>query len=88
MYVIPLILILLVALGILFGPLAAVVVLVLFLIGLGLYKFFGPGTEPEHKPTGEVAAVGERQGSSRDDIEGGVWGEKRPEHEEASRPGS
>ena len=66
-----------VGVGILAGPLFAVIVLALFLIGLGLYKFFGPGTEPEHKPSGAVPAVGERQGSARDDVEGGVWGEKR-----------
>jgi len=84
MYLIPLLLILVVGVGILAGPLFAVVVLVLFLIGLGLYKFFGPGTEPEHKPTGQVAAVGEREGSSRDDIEGGVWGEKRAERESST----
>jgi hypothetical protein len=81
MYLIPLLLILLVGVGILAGPLFAMIVLVVFLVGLGFYKFFGPGTEPEHKPTSEVPAVGERKGTSRDDIEGGVWGEKRPEHE-------
>lgn len=79
MYLIPLLVILLLALGILFGPIAAVAVLVLFLIGLGVYKFLGPGTEPEHKPTGEAAAAGERRTSSREEIEGGMWGEKRPE---------
>ena len=84
MYLLPLLLILVVGVGILAGPLFAVIVLVLFLVGLGLYKFFGPGTEREHKPTGEVAAVGERKGTSRDDIEGGVWGEKRAEHEGSS----
>lgn len=81
MYLIPLLLILVVGVGILAGPLFAVIVLVLFLIGLGLYKFFGPGTEPEHKPHGEVPAVGEPQASGREDIEGGVWGEKRTEQE-------
>lgn len=77
MYVIPLIVVLLVAVGILFGPILALIVLVVFLLGLGLYKFFGPGTEPEHKPTGETTAVGEPQASGREDVEGGVWGEKR-----------
>ena len=77
MYIIPLALILLIALEIFFGPIAAVVVLVVFLAGLGLYKFLGPGTEPEHKPTSEVPAVGERKTSGREEIEGGVWGEKR-----------
>lgn len=81
MYLIPLILLLLLAVGILFGPILAVIVLVVFLVGLGIYKFFGPGTEPEHKPTGQATAAGEPQASRREDIEGGVWGEKRPEQE-------
>ena len=76
--------VLLVGVGILAGPLFAVIVLVVFLVGLGLYKFFGPGTEPEHRPPGKTPAVGEPQVSGREDIEGGVWGEKRPEQEGSS----
>lgn len=56
MYVIPLIVIILIALTIFFSPILAVALLVLALIALGAYKFFGPGTEPEHgPPAGRVA---------------------------------
>jgi len=78
MYFILLTLILLIALAIFFSPILAVVLLVVALIGLGLYKFLGPGTEPEHKPTEEAPAVGQRRASGREEIEGGMWGEKRP----------
>jgi hypothetical protein len=50
MYVLPFVLILLVALAIFFSPILAVIILAVFLVGLGAYKFFGAGTEPEHAP--------------------------------------
>jgi len=87
MYFIPLIVILLIALAIFLSPIFAVIIFVLFLAGLGLYKFLGPGTEPEHAGAGETPAAG--QVTSRgQEAEGGAWGEKWPEQrhggEEAS----
>ncbi|MGH2976326.1 MAG: hypothetical protein ACRDLL_15905 [Solirubrobacterales bacterium] len=79
MYVIPLIVILLIALAIFFSPILAVILLFAFLVGLGLYKFLGPGTEPEHASLRETPAAGRPVTSGREEIEGGMWGEKRPE---------
>jgi hypothetical protein len=81
MYFIALIVILLIALAIFFSPIFAVILMVLFLAGLGLYKFLGPGTEPEHAPVGEASAAGEAVTSKREAAEGGIWGEKRPEEQ-------
>jgi hypothetical protein len=81
MYFIPLALLILLSIGILFGPILAVFVLVLFLLGLGLYKFFGPGTEPEHAPLSEAPAGGAPVTSKREATEHGMWGEKRPEEQ-------
>lgn len=52
-YLLPLLLIVVVALAIFTGPLLAVIIFVLFLIGLGLYKFFGPGTDPKARSAAE-----------------------------------
>lgn len=82
MYVIPLALVVLVAIGILAGPLFAVIVLVLFLIALGLYKYLGPGTEPEHASPHETPAAGDPVTSKREATESGMWGEKWPERQE------
>lgn len=82
MYLIPLVLIVLLAIGILVGPLLALVVLVLFLIALGLYKFLGPGTEPEHASPRETPAAGEPVTSKREAAESGMWGEQWPERGE------
>jgi hypothetical protein len=82
MYFIPLVLLIMLSIGILFGPILAVIVLVLFLLGLGLYKFFGPGTEPEHAPLSEApAAGGAPVTSKREATEHGMWGEKRPDEQ-------
>jgi len=81
MYFIGLIVILLIALAIFFSPIFAVVLMVVFLLGLGLYKFFGPGTEPEHAPPSEAPAGGAPVTSKRDATEHGMWGEKRPDEQ-------
>ena len=81
MYVIPLIVALLIALAIFFSPIFSVILLVLFLLGLGIYKFFGPGTEPEHASLRETPAAGEPVTSGREEVEGGMWGEKRPQRQ-------
>jgi hypothetical protein len=88
MYIIPLLLVILLSVGILFGPVLAVGVLVLFLIGLGLYKFLGPGTEPEHASTLETPAAGKPVRSHHEAAEGGMWGEKWPERGEGEEPSS
>jgi hypothetical protein len=81
MYFIALIVILLIALAIFFSPIFAVILMVVFLLGLGLYKFFGPGTKPEHAPLSEVPAAGAPIASKREATERGMWGEKRPDEQ-------
>lgn len=87
MYLIPLMVILLIALAIFFSPLLSVIILVLCLVGLGIYKFFGPGTEPEHGSLQETPAAGKPVTSGREEAETGMWGEKWPERREG-REGS
>jgi hypothetical protein len=81
MYFMALIVILLIALAIFFSPIFAVGLMVVFLIGLGLYKFLGPGTEPEHAPLSEAPAGGGPVTSKREATEHGMWGEKRPDEQ-------
>jgi hypothetical protein len=85
MYVLPLIAILLIALAIFFSPILAVVLFVVFLLGLGAFKFFGPGTEPEHAPPPQETsppAHGPGRANtagSRSEEDTGLWGERWPE---------
>jgi hypothetical protein len=81
MYFLALIAILLIALAIFFSPIFAVILMVLFLIGLGLFKFLGPGTEPEHLPASEAPAGGGPVTGKHEATERGMWGEKRPEEQ-------
>jgi hypothetical protein len=90
MYILPLILIVLIALTIFFSPILAVIVFVIFLIGLGLYKFLGRGTDPEHAPPSERStppangpgAATTATGSSEEGT--GPWGETWPEQREGT----
>jgi hypothetical protein len=68
-YLLPLLLVVLVAMAIFAGPILAVFVFAAFLIGLGAYKFLGQGTDPEHAPRPEP---------TRNEEETGIWGERRP----------
>jgi hypothetical protein len=88
MYFLGLIAILLIALAIFFSPIFAVILMVLFLVGLGLYKFLGPGTEPEHLPPGEAPAGGGPVMGKREATEHGMWGEKRPEEQSSGEESS
>jgi len=81
MYFLGLIVILLIALAIFFSPIFALILMVLFLIGLGLYKFLGPGTESEHRPASEAPAGGGPVMDKHEAAERGMWGEKRPEEQ-------
>jgi hypothetical protein len=81
MYIIPLVLLILLSIGILFGPILALILLVVFLLGLGAYKFFGPGTESEHASVRETPAAGKPVTSGGEELEGGMWGEKWPEQQ-------
>jgi hypothetical protein len=89
-YLLPLLLIVLVALAIFTGPAIAVVLFVLFLIGLGAYKFLARGTDPEHAPPpGEATppADGPRPatgGSGPSEEDTGLWGETWPEQREGT----
>jgi hypothetical protein len=90
MYVVPLVFVVLFALAIFFSPILAVVLLVVFLIGLGIFKFLGPGTQPEHAPrpnqTSRRANAPEAAGSGEE--EGGLWGETWPEQGQGEEPSS
>lgn len=82
-YLLPLFLIVVVALAIFAGPVLAVIAFVVFLLALGLYKFIGSGTEPEHAPVGDAPVT-----SGREEVEGGIWGEKWPEQRQGGEPTS
>ncbi len=89
-YLLPLLLIVLVALAIFAPPLLAVVVFVGLLAGLGAYKFLGRGTDPEHAPPPKEstppangpAAASTAADSSDEDT--GMWGETWPEQHEGT----
>jgi hypothetical protein len=94
MYILPFLVILVICLAIFLSPILAVIVFVLFLIGLGAYKFFGQGTDSEHgSPPAEATPPAHAPGAART-VEGsseeedtGIWGERWPEQrsgEEAS----
>jgi hypothetical protein len=89
MYIIPLIVIVLIALAILLSPIFALIIMVLFLLGLGAFKFLGPGTEPENAPrspqsTPPANAPGAKMTAkpSAEDEKTGLWGETWPEQRE------
>lgn len=84
MYILPLIVILLIALAIFLSPILAVIALAVFLVGLGLYKFFGPGVDPEHAPANQGPAAGAAVTSGAEEAESdtGIWGEEWPEQRE------
>jgi hypothetical protein len=90
MYILPLTVILLIALAIFFSPLFAVIIVVLFLIGLGAYKFLGRGTDPEHAPPPKEttppshAPGGARTAESNSEEGTGLWGERWPEQGEGA----
>ena len=91
MYLIPFLVILLIALAIFFSPILAVILMVAFLLGLGAFKFLGRGVDPEHAPppkesTPPAHAPGARTTASGDSEEedAGPWGETRPEQREGA----
>jgi hypothetical protein len=81
MYVVPIVLIVLIAIGIFFGPLLAVILLVLALLALGALKFLG-GTAPESAPPPDLASSPPGGTARRADEESGAWGETWPEERE------
>lgn len=85
-YLLPLLLVVLVVLAIFAGPLIAVLFFVVFLVALGAYKFFGPGTEPEHAPPSEAGATGTPARSRHEETEGGIWGERWSERKQGEAP--
>jgi hypothetical protein len=92
MYVVPIALIILVAFAFFFSPVLALVLLVVFLIGLGLFKFLGPGTEPESaappsqtSPPANAPAARATAGN-RDGEKTGMWGETWPEQRSGEEP--
>jgi len=83
-YLLPILLIVIVAMAIFAGPVLAVVAAVLFMVGLGVYKFLGPGTEPEHGQPPDQAAAPARPGgrpatTDSEEEDTGAWGETWPE---------
>lgn len=85
MYLIPLIAILLIALAIFFSPIFAVLLMILFLLGLGAYKFLARGTEPERAPASEAPGGG-TPATNHHESGGGAWGEKWPEQRQSEEP--
>jgi hypothetical protein len=86
-YLLPLLLIVLLALVIFTGPVIAVLAFVLLLVALGGYKFLGRGTEPEHAPASQAPAGGAQVGGGgSNEAEGGMWGEKWPEQRQGEEP--
>jgi hypothetical protein len=84
MYIVPLIFILAIALAIFVSPIIALVLFVVFLAGLGAFKFLGPGTDDERAAAAPGSSAPPNApdtagaGSSGEE-EGGLWGEKWPE---------
>jgi hypothetical protein len=85
MYFIAPLVILVICLAIFFSPILAVLLAVIFLIGLGVYKFLGPGTEPERAAPPNQAATRPDARSEAGTAESGEeestgpWGETWPE---------
>jgi hypothetical protein len=84
MYVLPFIVVLLIALAIFFSPLLAVVLVVVALFGLGGVKYFGgSAVDSENRPSEvpQAGAAGSAEVEERES-EGGIWGETWPEERE------
>lgn len=92
MYVVPILFIVLLALAIFFSPILAIVLLVVGLVGLGIYKFLGPGTEPESAPPPSEmsppanAPGGTATAGDREEEKTGMWGESWPEQRTHEKP--
>jgi hypothetical protein len=86
MYIIPLVLIVLLALAIFASPIFALILFAVFLLGLGVVKFLGRGIASEHEsPHNEIGSPtnvpdGTMSGE-HDEAETGLWGEKWPEQQ-------
>jgi hypothetical protein len=87
MYVLPFVVILLIALAIFFSPLLAVILLVVALAGIGGVKYFGGSSavEPENAPAtkGQADVPTPSESPAREKHEGGIWGETWPEERES-----
>ena len=86
MYVLPLLFVVLICLAIFFSPILAVILLVVGLIGIGAFKYFGgDAVDPENAGPAETASPTRSPGkhfTADPDPEGertGLWGERRPE---------
>jgi hypothetical protein len=87
-YLLPLLLIVVVALAIFAPPLLAVIVFVAFLAALGFYKFSSRTADPDSAPSDRVVAASEdgsgaerasESGRPTNEEEHGAWGESWPE---------
>jgi len=95
MYVVPILLLALLAIGIFFGPLLAVILLVIGVIAFGGLKFFSPSVAPETAPPPpQTAPPANAPGGAAtrprtdEEGEGGLWGETWPEEREEEQSGS
>lgn len=80
MYIVPILLIILLAIGIFFGPLLAIILLVLGVIVFGGLKFFNPSVASESAPPAQQATLpANAPRAARTEEEGGLWGETWPE---------
>jgi hypothetical protein len=84
MYILPLVVMLLICLAIFFSPIFAVILFVLFVVGLGFYKFLGRGTDPEHAPPNAPGAATVTSSSEEEDT--GASGETWPEQSQSEKP--
>jgi hypothetical protein len=86
MYVIPFIVVLIIALAIFFSPLLAVILLVVAVAGIGGVKYFGGGSvvDQENAPATEGQADVRTPPASAgsEERKGGIWGETWPEERE------
>jgi hypothetical protein len=88
MYLIPFLVILLIALAIFFSPILAVILMVVFLLGLGAFKFLGRGVDPEQAPPPKESTPpahtpgASTTASGSEDEDAGPWGETWPEQRE------
>jgi hypothetical protein len=91
-YLLPLFLIVVIALAIFAPPILAVVAFVGLLLALGGYKFFGPGTDPEHASSPHETTPpahgpgGASAAGTRSEEDAGLWGERWPEQRAGEEP--
>jgi hypothetical protein len=95
MYVIPILVLALLAIGIFFGPLLAVILLAIGVIVFGGLKFFSPNVAsesapppPQTAPPANAPGAAATRPRTDEEGEGGLWGETWPEEREQEDQGT